>query len=220
MKRLQQFISLTSVFVLTALHNPVSISAQTTLAIRGGVSRATMSGLEEEGVDLDPRIGLSLGASATIPLQDNFGLRLDGGYVQKGQSGKEDGLEVNLFLDYIELSGTGIVSLTPSESPASIYAFAGPSFGFNTKCEASARVSGIEGVEDLGGSTSCGDDVSGIDLGITAGIGADMAIAEGMTFSVNLRYTLGLTNVDKAGEDDLKNRNLSILAGVGFPIGE
>ena len=227
MKRLQQFIVLTSVFVLAAVHNPVSIPAQTAISIRGGVSRATMSGVPVEGaVNLDPRIGLSLGASATIPMQDNFGLRLDGGYVQKGFSSKQGAFEANFSLDYVELSGAGVVSLTSSESPASVYALAGPSLGFNTKCEASDRVSGIEGIEgfeDLDGgsaSESCGDDVSGIDLGITAGIGADMAISEGMTFSVNLRYTLGLTNVDKSGEDDVKNRSLTLQAGVGFPIGE
>ena len=224
MKRLQQSIVLASAFVLAAIYSPVSISAQTTVAVRGGVSRATMSGVPVEGAaSLDPRIGLSLGASATIPMQGNFGLRLDGGYVQKGYSGKLGALEANFSLDYIELSGTGVVNLTPSESPASVYAQAGPSFGFNTKCEASARVSGIEGFEDLDGgsaSESCGDDVSGIDIGVTAGIGADMAISDGMTFSVNLQYTLGLTNVDKAGDEDIKNRSLTLQAGVGFPIGE
>lgn len=221
MKRLQQVIVLTSVFIFAALHSPVSIFAQTTVAIRGGVSRATMSGVPVEGAaSLDPRIGLSLGASATIPMQDNFGLRLDGGYVQKGYSGDLGALEATFFLDYIELSGTGVVRFTPSENPVSVYAFAGPSFGFNAKCDASARVSGIEVFEDRDGSTFCGDDVSGTDLGVSVGIGTDTAIAEGMAFSVNLRYTLGLTNVDKTGEEDIKNRSLTLQAGVGFPIGK
>ena len=230
MKHVPRYI-IASIIALTTVNFPAPVPGQTTLAIQGGLSRATVSGLDLPGADLDARIGLSLSASATIPLQDNFSLRLDGGYVQKGSRVESELFEGNLFLDYIELSGLGAVNLTPSGSPASVYALAGPSFGFNTKCESSgsARVSGIEGFEGFEGfedlfsgsfSESCGDDVSGIDLGITAGIGADMPISEEMTFSLNLRYTLGLTNVDKTGDEDIKNRNLTLQVGVGFPIGE
>lgn len=225
MKCLHQFIVLTVVFIVAAIYNPVSILAQTTLAIRGGLSRATMSVVESdetEDDDLDRRIGLSLGASATIPLRDNLGLWLDAGYVQKGASAKEDGLEINLFVDYIELSGAGVVSLTPSESQVSVYALVGPSLAFKSKCEFSSAIEGFD--EDLGlditSSFSCGDVVHGTDLGVTAGIGADMAIAEGMTFSVNLRYTQGFTNVDKTDDEVIKNRTLTLLAGFGLPIGE
>ncbi len=208
-----------SVIALTTVNFPAPVPGQTTLAIRGGLSRATMSGIEDLGESaLKARTGLSLGASATIPIQDNFSLRLDGGYVQKGYSAEATGLEANLYLDYIELSGLGAVKLTPSGSPASVYAFAGPSLAFNTKCEGSATVS--LGGESTSGSESCGDDVRGIDLGITGGIGAVMAVSEKMSLSVDLRYTLGLLSVDKTGDDDIKNRDLILQVGVGFPIGE
>ena len=217
MKHLPKYI-VVSFIALTTVNFPAPVPGQTTLAIRGGLSRATMSGVDLAGADLDARIGLSLGASATIPIQDNFSLRLDGGYVQKGYSAGSEGFEANLFLDYIELSGLGAVNLTPSGSPASVYALAGPSLAFNTKCEGSASYS-------LGGesgtiSESCGDDIRGIDLGITAGIGAEMAISEQMTLSVDLRYTLGLLSVNKTGDEDIKNRDLVLQVGVGFPIGQ
>ena len=217
MKHLPKYI-VASVIALTTVNSPAPVPGQTTLAIRGGLSRATMSGVDLAGADLDARIGLSLGASATIPLQDNFSLRLDGGYVQKGYSAGSEGFEANLFLDYIELSGLGAVNLTPSGSPASVYALAGPSLAFNTKCEGSASYS-------LGGesgtiSESCGDDIRGIDLGITAGIGAVMAVSEKMSLSVDLRYTLGLLSVDTTGDEDIKNRDLVLQVGVGFPIGQ
>ena len=217
MKHLPKYI-VVSFIALTTVNFPAPVPGQTTLAIRGGLSRATMSGVDLAGADLDARIGLSLGASATIPIQDNFSLRLDGGYVQKGYSAGSEGFEANLFLDYIELSGLGAVNLTPSGSPASVYALAGPSLAFNTKCEGSASYS-------LGGesgtiSESCGDDIRGIDLGITAGIGAVMAVSEKMSLSVDLRYTLGLLSVDTTGDEDIKNRDLVLQVGVGFPIGQ
>ena len=218
MNHLSRYI-IASVIALTTINFPAPVPAQTTLAIRGGLSRATMSGIEDlEESALKARTGLSIGASATIPIQDNFSLRLDGGYVQKGYSAEATGLEGNLFLDYIELSGLGAVNLTPSGSPASAHLLIGPSFAFKTGCEASATVS--LGGETSNVSQSCGDDVSGIDLGITGGVGAEMAVSEQMSLSVDLRYTLGLLSVDATGDDDVKNRNLTLHVGVGFPIGE
>ena len=59
-------------------------------------------------------------------------------------------------MDYIELSGLGVVNLTPPESPASVYVLAGPAIGINVKCEAAGE--------------DCGDDgLKTLDLGITGG---------------------------------------------------
>ena len=220
MKQLWRSI-LISALTFAAINVPAAISAQTTLVIRGGLSRATMSGVPTYGLPesaLKARTGLSLGASATIPVQENFGLRLDCGYVQKGYRAELQGAEGNLYIDYIELSGLGSVNLAPSGSSATANLHVGPSFAFKTGCEASATVS-------LGGETSnvselCGEYVKGIDLGITGGIGAEIAVSEQMTLAVDLRYTLGLMSIDESGEEDVKNRNLTLQVGVGFPIGE
>ncbi len=219
MKHLQQFIVLMSIIVLAAMHYPIPTFGQTTIGIRGGMSRANVggAGVSEEGVDLDARTGIKFGASATIPIQGKFSLRLGGDYVQKGYGIKIDnifGLDLDglslggdISLDYIELSGLGVVNLTPPESPASVYVLAGPAIGINVKCEAAAG-------ED------CGDDgLKTLDLGITGGIGTEMAISEGMTFSVELLYTLGLLSIDSEGED-IKNRAIALQVGVGFPIGK
>ena len=68
--------------------------------------------------------------------------------------------------------------------------------------------------------SSCGDDTRSIDLGTTVGVGAEMAVSEQMTLSVDLRYTLGLLSIDKTGDEDIKNRDLILQVGVGFPIGQ
>ena len=218
MKQLWRSI-LTSALTFAAINLPAAMPAQTTLAIQGGLSRATLSAIEDADASaLKARMGLALGASATVPLQENFGLRLDGGYVQKGSSAEEEGLEVNLFLDYVEFSGLGAINLTPAGSPASAHLLIGPSFAFKTGCEASATIT--VGGETSNVSESCGEDVRGIDLGITGGIGAKMPVSEQMTLSVDLRYTLGLLSVDETGDEDIKNRNLILQVGVGFPIGE
>ncbi|MDE3258696.1 MAG: porin family protein [Gemmatimonadota bacterium] len=210
-----------SAVALAATCVPATTFGQTTLTIRGGMSRATLSGVLTEGVPesaLKARTGLSVGASATIPVQDNFGLRLDGGYVQKGYRAEQQGLEANYYIDYIELSGLGAINLTPSGSPSTANLLIGPSFAFKTGCEKSATIS--VGGETSNVSESCGEDTRAVDLGITGGIGARMAVSEQMTLSMDLRYTLGLLSVDETGDEDIKNRNLILQVGVGFPIGE
>ena len=209
MKHLRKSIVI-SVLALVAMNFPTSIFGQTTLAIQGGMSRASASG-NFDGADVDARTGIKLGASATIPIQDKFSLRLGGDYVQKGYglSADLEGLSISadVSLDYIELSGLGVVNLTPLESAASVYVLAGPAIGINVKCEAAGE--------------DCGDDGDGpktLDLGITGGIGTEMAMSEGMTFSVELLYTLGLLSI--AEGEDVKNRAIALQVGVGFPIGK
>ena len=210
MKHLRKSIVI-CVIALVAMNFPTSIFGQTTIGIRGGMSRASASG-NFDGADVDARTGIKLGASATIPIQDKFSLRLGGDYVQKGYglSADLEGLSVSadVSLDYIELSGLGVVNLTPPESAASVYVLAGPAIGINVKCEAAGE--------------DCGDDGDGpkpLDLGITGGIGTEMAMSEEMTFSVELLYTLGLLSIAEGG-GDVKNRAIALQVGVGFPIGK
>ena len=215
MKHLRKSIVI-SVLALVAMNFPTPIFGQTTLAIQGGLSRATVGGTVD-GIDIDnvdALIGITLGASATIPLQDKFSLRLGGNYVQRGAKNiPGEGLEVTINADYIELSGLGVFKLAPSESQASVYMLVGPSVAFNTKCEGSAS---SEDISLSGGD--CGEDTNSFDFGITGGIGAGMAISEQMTFSVDLLYILGILSVSKV--DDIKNRTLTLRAGIGFPIGK
>ena len=209
MKHLRRSIVI-GIMTLAAMNFPTSIFGQTTIAIQGGMSRASASG-NFDGPDVDARTGIKLGASATIPIQDKFSLRLGGDYVQKGYglSANLEGLSMSadVSLDYIELSGLGVVNLTPPESAASVYVLAGPAIGINVKCEAAGE--------------DCGDDGDGpktLDLGITGGVGTEMAMSEGMTFSVELLYTLGLLSI--AEGEDVKNRAIALQVGVGFPIGK
>ena len=213
MKHLRKSIVI-GVMALVAMNFPSPIFGQTTLAIQGGMSRATVGGSDAENADA--LIGITLGASATIPMQDKFSLRLGGNYVQKGAKIQDGGLEGKINVDYIELSGLGVFKLAPSESQASLYMLVGPSVAFNTKCEGS--VSGSLFSEDISLSDDCGENTNSFDFGITGGIGAGMAISEQMTFSVDLLYTLGILSADKV--DDIKNRTLTLRAGIGFPIGK
>lgn len=228
MKHLQQFIVLMGVMVLAAMHYPIPIFGQTTIGIQGGMSRATIGGEDasEEGVDMGARTGIKVGVSATIPILEGFSLQLGSNYVQKGSQVDIDddffdidNFSVGLNLDYIEFSGLGIAKLAQPGGPASIYVLAGPAVAFNVKC------GGVVAIGDEDGSATikvdCDDaDIKtrSVDFGITGGIGTEMMISEGMTFSVELLYTLGVKSVSE--DDDIKNRAIALQIGVGFPAGK
>lgn len=195
--------------------DPSSVFAQTTLAVRAGLSRATASAEWDVPVAEKARTGLTLGVSGTLPLQDRFSLRIDGAYAQKGVRATAAWEKLELNLDYVEFSGLGLVNFGPSGEPASFYAFAGPSLGFKAAC----NVTDVDLEDGSRDSGSCGEDFKGIDLGISGGVGAEMPFSDEMTVSVDLRYTLGVMSVNE-GSADFKNRTLLLQVGVGFPVGD
>ena len=94
---------------------------------------------------------------------------------------------------------------------------AGPAVAFNVKCGI------VSEAESVTRKADCGEadiNARAVDFGITGGIGTEMAISEGMTFSVELLYTLGILSIDEEYGDDIKNRAIALQVGVGFPIGK
>ena len=216
MNHLQRFIVLFSVLVLAAMHFPVPIFGQTTLAVRGGLGWATLN-----DDDAEVRTGIRGGAFATIPIQNTFGLQIGGNYVQKGANVTDADARASLKLDYIEFSGLGMARFSPDGGSASVYVLAGPVVGFNVKCAVSISTGGASE------SLSC-DDFAEIfdedinikpDVGLTGGVGTEIAISDRMTLSAELQYTLGLLSVTDE-EDAAKNRVFALQVGVGFPIGD
>ena len=200
------------------MHSGPALS-QTKLGVRAGLSRATASGVKvvTGATNVTARTGLSLGVSGTLPLQDSFRLRVDGAYVQKGYGGMLGWGRLEFNLGYIEVAGMGLMDFAPDGAPASFYALAGPSLAVKTGCEYT-RTGEESGELEAGGS--CGEDVRGIDLGITGGVGAEMPFSDDMTVSAELRYTLGFMSILKDSDEAIKNRNLVLQIGVGFPIGD
>ena len=93
----------------------------------------------------------------------------------------------------------------------------GPWAAFNLSCNASANLDFGE-LGSVSDSVSCGDDVKGMDFGIAAGAGAEVAVSEGLRLGLDVVYSMGLANLDDA-PDSGKNRSLAIQAGVVIPFG-
>ena len=157
MKHLRRSIVI-GIMALVAMNFPASIFGQTTLAIQGGLSRATVGGSDAENVDA--RIGITLGASATIPIQEKFSLQFGGNYVQKGAKTEEEslstlvaGAQVAFFLQSNAMSGPYVLgqgSLQPrdraeGESDSNISCFGAGHQGYSIRKCVGPAVFRIEG---------------------------------------------------------------------------
>ena len=211
MNHLQRFIVLLSVMGLVVVYHPTPIFGQATLAVRGGLGWATMN-----ADDAKVRTSIKGGAFAAIPIQEMFGFQIGGDYVQKGANFADVDVRGGLKLDYIEFSGLGTARFTPDRGSASVYMLFGPSVGFNVKCAVTASD------DDVSVNADCDDvdtNIKTLDIGFTGGVGAEIAISDGMILSAELLYTAGLVSVDDS-EDSPENRVFALQVGVGFPIGD
>ncbi|MEO5511126.1 MAG: porin family protein [Longimicrobiales bacterium] len=121
--------------------------------------------------------------------------------------------ETSLKLDYIEVPvllrfGLG---MAPLISP---YVMVGPTFGFQTGCNAEIT-SGTDNV-----SADCQDtiDTKKFDVGATGVAGVEFKAGPG-SILIEGRYTHGLTNISNDDtSNSLKNRSYAVLAGYSISL--
>jgi len=195
---------------------PAVAAGQSTVGFRGGLRLASLGGDDAE--DLDSRTGLSFGGFFNIPVSDVLGVQLGAGFVQKGASETELGVDVDFKLGYIEIPL--LLTLSPPTSGNVGFTFSvGPAVGFNTGCTVSATDAGVT-VEFDCDDPSIGFDVKSFELGAMVGAGLDIGLTESISLVLDGFYNFGFTKVDDTGvDDDVKNRAFSILAGVSFSVG-
>jgi hypothetical protein len=161
--------------------------------IKGGINSATLSNDTDES--LDQLIGGVGGVFVGRDINKNFGLQLEGLYSMRGA--KAEGGDAKIKLNYIDVPVLARLG-SQSANGNKFYAFTGPQASFKVTSE----------VEFLGETDDLDDDVESFDFGWTAGVGADMG-----RVTLDARYTMGLMNIDKTGNDTIKNRTFSVMVG-------
>jgi opacity protein-like surface antigen len=118
-------------------------------------------------------------------------------------------------LQYVEFSVLAQYPLPFDLGPASPYIIAGPAVSLTMEAEVEVRGS------DFTRITNIKEEIEGWDAGFLAGAGADFRINEKTKLMVELRYNLGLLNINDSeyiSKDEIRNRNLSLIAGFTFPL--
>ena len=191
---------LLAVLALIVTFTPVEAQS---VFVRGGVNFATMGGADAS--EAFARRGANFAVGYVMPM-GGVQLDLGLGFSSKGAKFPTTLGDVEFMLKYIE------VPLLVRLGGSAIHADVGPTIGIKSGCAV--------GVLDITADCDAFDggvDFSGVDLGLTGGVGTDFQ-AGSMIVGLQALYTLGLNSADGTGVEDFKNRAFTIRLGVGFPM--
>jgi Outer membrane protein beta-barrel domain len=184
--------------------------------VKGGVNMADFGG-DDAPDNSSMRTGISVGAFYGFGINDQFGVRGEVNYVQKGDEGDvqtEDGdIHTGTYkFDYVEIPLLFVAGF-PAGDKFAFSIFGGPTFAFNTTAEVEIPAHNV--TEDLSEITK------GFEFGAAIGGGIEYMLS---SFSIiaDLRYSLGASTIidDGSGDSiDVKNNGIGIMAGVQFPLG-
>ena len=171
---------------------------------------ATM-GLATDEEATESRIGRNAAVGFSLRVIDMIGLRVEGGYIEKGAGAEvsEGGVagQVNIEVDYLVLRGL-------LEIGGDFHVLAGASVGRDRQCNV-ALDAVFEGAEVSSKQNCDGMSIdTNTDFGITAGAGYNVG-----SLGVTLLFTEGLTEIfasDDAPEG--RNRTISLVGSVRIPI--
>lgn len=172
-----------------------------------GIAELTVAG---QRVD-QSKSGVFFGFLAThrvagpLALQGELNLAVKGGR----SAGEVQGQPIlfDLDLTYLEVPVFAVLLSPKIAGLVGFRAFAGGSLEPLVGCE-------VELVDSPGSARpDCRDLINSLDLGLTAGVGADVYL-EGLTIRLDLRRTVGQRQVNREGDADVRNRTTVLSVGL------
>ena len=202
-----------------------NITAQTNLALgaRVGLNIANLSFDPNvpAGVTKSSRTGFMFGALAEIGFAPMIAVQIEPMFVTgAGSELSATGGKSTLKLSYFEFPILFKFKV-PVSGPVMPYVFAGPNIGFVTS---SKEVDEITGLPNGTSETDLKDFVTSTNFALDFGAGAGFAVAPMTVIVLDVRYSLGLTNMltDKGkqgtGFNSVKSTGFQIIAGVMFGL--
>ena len=193
---------------------PTAVAQERQMGLKAGLNvSATEFEGATDGTYNERKIGWLGGGFLVFPFQGPVALQLEALFSQKGSklSLDEEDVEASLELDYLDFPVLLRVD-GPAAGAARLHLFAGPSIAYRMGARSKVSYTAFDFAE--GSVDNIEDDIERFDLGVVVGAGADI----GRRMVVDARYSWGLTNVNKDSSEgiQIKNRVLSIMAGVRF----
>ena len=198
----------TLIFALVLTVN--TVQAQINFGVRAGVNLANQTfEFGSFSIEPDARVGLTLGVLANIGITEAFSIQPELNFIQKGSKTKEDLAnfqeEQIIIFNYLEIPV--LAKYTFASDAVDLSLLAGPSLGFGLS--GSIEVAGVK--DDIDWDE---DEVKQGDFGLNFGVGAGFG-----NFFVDVRYQLGLTNLNDSDDDEITLKNKGINIGVGYMFG-
>lgn len=193
--------------------------AQAELSLTGGVSLSAENGDAPVGGEFDSVVTrMFVGLAATIPVSDRrFGLQFGGRYAQKG-GGSRHGVDRHIHTEYVEFMALARATLSDDRDGVSVHLLAGPALGLLVGCRFDVEHF------DRGDALNCDQawvHYRRLDVGLAGGAEIDIGLTDSVKARLGALYTHGLSDISKAderGDDTVRNRSLTIHAGLAVPL--
>lgn len=192
------------------------------LDIKGGLNIANQRGEAYEGAEdyQKAKLGAVAGIGAQLGLTDMFAIQPEVLFSMKGtkmeMSEGEITAESSLKLSYLNVPVLFKLNIPVGKVTPNVYA--GPDFGINLAASYDDKVEGAGEDFDYDESVDVKEDVKGFDFNIAFGGGADFNISEKGRIILDLRYSLGLSdiNAEEVEGYDAKNGAFGLMIGYGI----
>ncbi|MEN0006281.1 MAG: porin family protein [Bacteroidota bacterium] len=217
----------TFIFFL-AMVSYYQVDAQISIGPKAGINIATLNGFplgDDDDVDLRYATFLNIGAVAEIPLKDRLFIQPEISFIQKGLLAESEDSSFDdkavLRLNYLDINA--LVKYKYLGETVGGYLGIGPYVGYAmsgiVKSEVNVGGTTVETETDL----ELGEDESGFnrfDFGFTFGGGLVVPIENLPEFFLDVRYLLGITNLndDDTDDADVSNRGIGITVGALFSL--
>jgi hypothetical protein len=198
-----------------------SLAAQMTrlqVGVEGGASMTTITGTGAQSVS--SRASDYFGALLVMQSEHSpLGFETGIAYVRKGAVNAMPGARVSFETNYVEVPLLLRVSLPLPRVPIVPTFVVGASIGFRDGCRIAFTSGGSSGANDCNSPAAGGSafQLKAVDLGMTAGVGVDIALGSKAVLAPTIRFTRGISTISNApnAPDAI---NSAVQLGVGFRL--
>ena len=209
--------NLYTVFLAAVIFLSSNIYAQFKFSLgpRAGVNIANLSFDPDfpSGIDKSSRVGFKFGVLAELGFSPMFAIQVEPMYVMKGSELSEGNAKAKFKASFLEIPV--VLKVKFNAGDITPYIFAGPNIGLllSAKFEDEFNSQTVE--------TDIKDETSSIDFAIDFGAGVGIAAGSGSVIIFDVRYALGLSNLNDNPDDPnttIKSTGIQILVGAAFAI--
>jgi opacity protein-like surface antigen len=185
-----------------------AVDTETSLGFRAG---GTAAGVDTSG-GTSSKLGFMGGLNLNLPLSNIFSIQPEADFIQEG-TGIDTGttaLSASIDLNYLQFPLL-LKAAIPTGVAVRPYGLFGPSLGILVGKSAS--------ITNTNGTTAVGDPaVQTLDYGLNFGAGLDIDVTRKVALVLDLRYYLGLANINSTAGATTHNRGFQFLSGLQFVI--
>ncbi len=221
-----QLISISSL-ILLAIASPAN-AQRLSIGGRLGLDFARLD--LPSGAGLDTRTGFSVGGFVGYHLSKRFAVQPELSFVTKGAESAAifisyhegtppelnplvTNVQIDYKLSYLELQVPLTLMIPAGSAALAPRLYLGPSLAVEVGCETGAEVSGAAAP-----TAGCFADTEPLDFGAIFGAGFDTRLGSG-ALTLDVRYNLGLQDINAGIGGTVKNRVLQLLVGYAHFFG-